>query len=64
MSIIALLVFLIIIGLAFWAVNALAGAMGIPAPIVVVIQVLLVVVAVLYLLQGFGLMGAELPRLR
>lgn len=46
-----LLVLIIILGLAWWAINALAGAFGLPAPIVVVIQVLLVVVAVIYLLS-------------
>jgi hypothetical protein len=55
MSLIGLLVFLIIIGLVFWATHALAGAFGIPAPIVTVIQVVLVIIAVLYLLQVLGL---------
>jgi hypothetical protein len=58
MSLVGILVFLIVIGLLFWAVRALAGAFSIPAPIVTVIYVLLVVVCVLWLLQSFGLMGA------
>lgn len=33
---ISLLIFLIIVGLVWWAVRALAGAFGIPAPIVTV----------------------------
>lgn len=64
MTLIGLLIFLIIIGLVFWAVNALAGAFGIPAPIVVIIQVVLVIVAVLYLLQAFGLVGGAPIRIR
>lgn len=60
MTIISLLVFLIIIGCLFWAVRALAGAFGIPAPVVTVIQVVLVLIAVLWLLQGFGLTGGFL----
>jgi uncharacterized membrane protein YwzB len=54
MTIIALVVFLILVGLAFWAVRALAGAFGIPAPIVTVIQVLIVLFAVIYLLNALG----------
>ena len=42
MSLISLLVFLIVVGLVFWSVRALSGAFGIPAPIVTVIQVVLV----------------------
>lgn len=51
MDLIGLLVFLIIIGLAFWAVRTLSGAFGIPAPIVTVIYVVLVIFVVVYLLQ-------------
>ncbi len=57
MTLIGLLVFLIICGLVFWAINALAGAFGLPQPIITVLYVLLVIVAVLYLLQGFGLLS-------
>jgi len=48
-------VFLIVAGLIFWAVNKLSAAFGIPEPIKTVIIVLLViicVVAVLYFLLG------------
>lgn len=55
MDLISLLVFLILVGLVFWAVNALSGAFGIPAPIVTVIHVALVIIVVLYLLQVLGL---------
>lgn len=57
MTLIGLVVFLIIIGLAFWAVKALSGAFGIPAPIVVTIQVILVIFVVLYLLQNLTGVG-------
>lgn len=63
MSLIALLVFLVIIGVAFWAVRALAGAFGIPPPIVVVVQVILVIVALVWLLQNLGLTGGPILRL-
>lgn len=56
MDLMSLVVFLILIGLAFWVVKALSGAFGISAPIVTVIQVILVVFIVLFLLRflGFG----------
>jgi uncharacterized membrane protein len=56
-------VFLIIIGLVFWAVKMLSGAFGIPQPIVTVIYVILVVFIVLYLLQALGLYSGG-PSLR
>lgn len=57
---ITLVILIIVVGLIYWAVNQLAGAFGIPAPIVTVINVLLVIVVVIYLLQllrggGFSL---------
>jgi len=55
MSLIGLVVFLIVVGVLFWVVRTLSGVFGIPAPIVVVIQVVLVLVCLLYLLQAFGL---------
>jgi len=61
---IALLVIVIIIGLVFWALGAIAGAFSIPSPIVVVIQVILVMFVVLYLLRAFGLIsGGPILRL-
>lgn len=65
MDLIALLVFLIIIALVFWAVRTTAGALGLPPPIVTVIHVLLVVMVVLYLLQAIGLWsGGPILRVR
>ncbi len=64
MSIISLVVFLIVIGCVFWAVKALSGAFGIPAPIVVVIQVIVVLIAVVWLLQMVGFVGGTPLRLR
>lgn len=63
MDLIGLLIFLIVIGLVFWAVQALSGAFSIPAPIVTVIYVILVVIVVLYLVQMLG-GGGRLPALR
>lgn len=63
MSLVGLLVALIIIGLVFWAVRAIAGAFAIPAPIVTVIYVVLVFVVVLWLLQSFGALSGG-PTLR
>lgn len=48
---IALIVVLVVVGLACWAVHRLAGAFGIPAPIVAGIDVALVIIVVLYLLS-------------
>jgi uncharacterized membrane protein YwzB len=62
MNVIALIVFLIVIGVLFWAVKALSAAFGIPPPIVVVIQVLLVLIAVLYLVNAF--FGVHFPPLK
>lgn len=61
---ISLLVFLILIGLAFWVINMLSGAFGIPQPIVTVLYVVLVVFVVIYLLQVLGLAGSGVSMLR
>lgn len=63
MDLIGLLVVLILVGLVYWAIHRIAGAFGIPAPIVTVIDVLLVVIVVLYLIRTF-LGGGALPTLR
>lgn len=57
MSILSLLVVLILLGLVYWAVHRIADAFGIPAPIVVVIDVVLVIVFVIYLLSALGMLG-------
>lgn len=57
---VTLLILIVVLGLAYWAVTALAGAFGLPPQIVVLIQVLLVVVAVIYLL---GMLSGNVPRL-
>lgn len=65
MDLIGLLVFLIVVGLIWWAIRTISGALAIPPPIVTVIQVLLVVIVVLYLLQAIGLWsGGPLLRVR
>ncbi len=55
MDIMGLIVFLCVIGLLFWVIKMLSTAFAIPAPIVTVLQVVLVVIIVLYLLQSLGL---------
>lgn len=50
-----LIVVLVVLGLIYWVTHRLAGAFGIPAPIVAVIDVVLVVIFILYLLKLFGL---------
>lgn len=52
-----LIVLLVVVGLAYWALHRLATAFGIPAPIVTVIDVILVVIVVFYLLRIFGVGG-------
>lgn len=54
MDLIGLLFAVIILGLVYWAVHRLAAAFGLPAPVVVIIDVVLVIIFVLYLLQFFG----------
>lgn len=54
MSILSILLALIVIGVLFWAVRALSGAFGIPAPIVVVIQVILVILCLFWILGALG----------
>ena len=68
MSIVGLLVALIVIGLVFWAVRAIAGAFAIPPPIITIVYivyVVLVFIVVFWLLQSFGLVsGGPILRLR
>ena len=56
MSLIGILVALIIVGLAWWAINKLLTAFGIGNPIATVVQVLFVVFVILWLvgLLGYG----------
>jgi hypothetical protein len=65
MSLIGLVVFLILVGLACWVISTLAPVLGIPAPIVTVLYVILVVIVVLWLLQTFvGITGGPVLRFR
>lgn len=52
-----IVVVLVLVGLIYWAVHRLAGAFGIPPPIVTVIDVVLVIVVVVWLLRVLGLLG-------
>jgi hypothetical protein len=63
MTIIGLLVVLIVIGLVWWAINALLGAFGIGNPIATVVKVLFVVIVILWLISALGY-GTGIPRLR
>ncbi len=60
---ISLLVLLIVIGVIFWAARTLMGAFSVPQPIQTVVVVLLVLVALIAVLQAFGL-STGLPTLR
>jgi uncharacterized protein YhhL (DUF1145 family) len=55
------LIFVIIIGVIFWAVRVLSSAFGIPQPIQTVIMVLLVVICLIYILQALGGSGGFPP---
>jgi hypothetical protein len=63
MDLVSLLVVVIVLGLVYWAVHRLAGAFGLPSPVMVIIDVVLVVIFVLYLLQVLGLWSGG-PSLR
>jgi uncharacterized membrane protein YwzB len=54
MPILSIILAILLVCVLWWAINALAGAFGLPAPVVVVLQVLLVVLFIIYLLSAFG----------
>ena len=58
MSIIGLLVVLVVFLAVIWAARALMSAFGVGDPIATVIYVVLVLVALVFLLQSFGLLGS------
>ena len=49
-----LLVLIVVLGLVYWCAHRLAGAFGLPAPLVAIIDVVLVIVGVVALLNMFG----------
>jgi hypothetical protein len=55
MTILGLLVLLLVLGLVFWGARTIMGAFSIPPPVQAVVTVLLVFVAVLVILQAFGI---------
>jgi hypothetical protein len=57
---ISILVLLLIVGLLVWAVTLLAP-LGIPQPVLIVLQILIILIAVLYLLHFVGVVPARLP---
>lgn len=60
MSIVGLLVMILVVCVLLWATRALLGAFGIGNPIATVIYVLVVLLALLYVLQQFGLIGGHI----
>lgn len=50
------IVLVLVLGVLWWAVTSIASAYGLPAQVTVVIQVLLVLIAVVWLLQLAGLL--------
>ena len=63
MTILALLVWLIVLALVFWAVRAICAAFAVPAQIATVTQVWMVVICELWLLTAPGLLSGG-PRMR
>ena len=63
MTLLALLVAVVLLGLGYWAITKIAAAFGLPQQITVVLQVLIVIAAVLWLLGEVGITGPTL-RLR
>ncbi len=55
-TLLTLLIVFIILGLFYWAFHQIAKALGIPAPIVTIVDVVLVFLFVLYILKAFGLL--------
>ncbi len=62
MSIMAIIVALVLFGLAFWVVRTLSSAFKIPEPVPAVIYVVLVVIFVVWFLQNLA--GVNLGSLR
>lgn len=57
MTLLGLLLLLIVLGVVFWAARALMAAFAVPPQIQTVVTVLLVIVALVYVLNAFGLTG-------
>jgi hypothetical protein len=58
----SIVVALVIVVLAIWALRTLAPTIGLPAPIVTVLYVLIVVLFVLWLLGALGLLSGGVVR--
>lgn len=52
---IAIIVIILIAGIGYWAVTKLGAAFGLPAPIIVVAQVLVALIALVVIVQKFDL---------
>jgi hypothetical protein len=58
--IIAILVFVLVAGVLWWAVNALVGAFGIPNPLATIIQVVVILILLLAFLDMTGIFAGGL----
>lgn len=59
--IIGIIVFILVAGILWWAVNALVGAFAIPQPLATIIQVVVILVLLLAFLNYAGLFGTGFP---
>lgn len=55
---IGILVFVIVAGVCWWAINALVGAFGIPQPLATIIQVVVILVLLIAFLNMSGILGS------
>lgn len=60
-SFIHLLIFIIVLGALYWCAMKFCGAVGFPAPITVLVQILFVLAFVGYILNDFGIIHLSLP---
>ena len=57
MSLIALVIWILILCVVYWAIVQIMGVFGIPAQIQVIVQVLIVLLFVLWLVSSLGLIS-------
>jgi hypothetical protein len=60
MELVSLLVLILILALVYWGFHQIASSFGLPAQIVTVVDILIVVIAVLYILKILGLWSGHL----
>jgi hypothetical protein len=49
-----LLVLLLVLGIVYWIASLIIGAMGLPAPALQIVQVIMLLILLLYVLAWFG----------